>query len=566
MSVTIIFLLLYTLSLHIWLSTTIGSVLLIILCLANHFVVSFRGNALTPFDFLAIQTAKNVADSYHFSLYSSQIASLVIWFLFVLNGWYVLVYRNRKEKPVFYQRKWRVRMILSLAEIILIAVWFLGCSNMYVYTWGNEGAVYNGYLLNFSAQITDILTDEKPSDYSTEKIATLEEEFKSLNNNEDATPHVLVIMNESYADLEVVGDLQLSNDVDSFYESIQDNVIKGYALSSVFGGTTANSEYEFLTSNSMGYLNSSASPYQFYIKDNCYSVVRTFKELGYSCIATHPYNASGWSRTKVYPLLGFEEYTFIEDYPNKNLIRDYISDREMYEYMISKFERRKDEEKLFLFGITMQNHGGYTYDGEGYTPSVDLEGFSQDYQDAEQYLGLLQESDKALEYLITYFENVEEDVVVVFFGDHLPGLNESFYEELHGGPFDTLDEQMLKYKVPFFIWANYDIEEREVDCTSLNFLSNYMYEAAGIELPAYNAFLQEVNGVIPAMNAYGYFSKSQNRFIPYEDAKGKEAEMLDAYNILQYNSMFDEKNRSEVFFPIRLINILGMNLLIERRG
>ena len=88
-----------------------------------------------------------------------------------------------------------------------------------------------------------------------------------------------------------------------------------------------------------------------------------------------------------------------------------------------------------------------------------------------------------------------------------------------------------------------------VGLTSLNFLSNYVYEAAGLPLPAYNAFLKDVQKVIPAMNVFGYYSSAKNAFIPYEEAEGEEAEILNQYRILQYNSLFDDKNRSEIFFP-----------------
>ena len=68
-------------------------------------------------------------------------------------------------------------------------------------------------------------------------------------------------------------------------------------------------------------------------------------------------------------------------------------------------------------------------------------------------------------------------------------------------------------------------------------------------MPAYNEFMKEVQSVIPAMNAYGYYSKAQGTFVPYEQATGEEADILEKYQILQYNCMFDEENRSEIFFP-----------------
>lgn len=114
--------------------------------------------------------------------------------------------------------------------------------------------------------------------------------------------------------------------------------------------------------------------------------------------------------------------------------------------------------------------------------------------------------------------------------------------------FDSLDEQMLQYTVPFFIWTNFDIEEQSIELTSLNFLSNLMLEAAGLELPAYNRFLADVKEFIPAMNSFGYYSKEQGKFVSYDEASGIEEEILQKYQILQYNCIFDEENISEVFF------------------
>ena len=195
----------------------------------------------------------------------------------------------------------------------------------------------------------------------------------------------------------------------------------------------------------------------------------------------------------------------------------------------------------------MQNHGGYS-DAE-YDSTISLMNYSQAYTTVEQYLSLIHSSDEALRFLISYYEQVDRDVVILFFGDHLPQFSSTFYEELHGGSFDTLEEQMLQYTVPFFIWANFGIEEQDVGLTSLNYLSNYLYDAAGLPLPSYNAFLQDVQAVIPAMNAFGYYSKEKGTFIPYDEAEGKEADMLNLYRILQYNCLFDKDNRSQVFFP-----------------
>ena len=116
-----------------------------------------------------------------------------------------------------------------------------------------------------------------------------------------------------------------------------------------------------------------------------------------------------------------------------------------------------------MYLVTMQNHGGYTYDGEDFREIVQLDGYREEYPDAEQYLSLIHETDTAASWLINYLSKLEHKCVLVFYGDHLPQLNEHFYEEIHGGIFENLDDEELKQSVPFYIWTNYDIEEESLE-------------------------------------------------------------------------------------------------------
>ena len=173
------------------------------------------------------------------------------------------------------------------------------------------------------------------------------------------------------------------------------------------------------------------------------------------------------------------------------------------------------------------------------------------YPDVNQYLSLLYESDIALEYLITYFEQVEEPVEIVFFGDHQPSLSSGFYPHLNGKGLSglTQDELEALYTVPFFIWTNYESEAGEVEITSLNYLSTMALERAGIPLPAYNRFLSDLMEEIPAINSRGYYSQTEGGFLHKSEAAGTEAERIREYEILQYNNMFGGKEQSKIFFP-----------------
>ena len=136
---------------------------------------------------------------------------------------------------------------------------------------------------------------------------------------------------------------------------------------------------------------------------------------------------------------------------------------------------------------------------------------------------LLHESDKALEYLISYFQSVDNPVEIVFFGDHQPSLNTNFYKGLNGKGLSGLTEDELEnlYTVPFFIWTNYETETEEVPITSLNYLSTMALERAGIALPSYNQFLADMQQTIPAINSRGYYSVSSGCFKHLEEADGR---------------------------------------------
>ena len=356
-------------------------------------------------------------------------------------------------------------------------------------------------------------------------------------------------MNESFADLSVVGDFETNTQVTPFMDSLSENTLKGYALSSVYGAKTPNSEWEFETGNSMAFLPDGSVVYQQYINDDPTSIVSNLKNIGYTTVAMHPYYATGWSRNKVYPHLGYDETYFIDDFDQTKILREYITDQELYDKIIDRYEKKSDDEKLYIMGVTMQNHGGYGERYDNFNQEVYKVGAS--YTDANQYLSLLNESDKALENLITYFKGVDDPVEIVFFGDHQPGLCNDFIKLLNGKGNSGLTEQELEnlYKVPFFIWTNYETDAQTVDVTSLNYLSTLTIERANIDLPAYNRFLAELMEKIPAINSRGYYSKKNECFMHVDDATGDEAKWIKAYNILQYNSMFDEKDRSSLLFP-----------------
>ena len=527
------------------LTCIISHIFLISFAFVNYFVYLFRGNEFTFADIRSIGTGLSVAGNYQLRL--NDRGAYVI-FLAALFAAFV-----RKWQVTFENKIW-MRVITAMTAVLCGLIVACNAYDVNTETWQQKGTYRNGYILNFVLGIRDSIVTP-PEDYSAAAVARLEKtyqldkkEYSKVNANVE-NPTIIAIMNESFADLGVLGDLQTNIPLTPFMDSLQENTTKGYALSSVFGAKTPNSEWEFMTGNSMAFLPAGSVVYQQYISDKPASMVSDLKDIGYTCVAMHPYYETGWSRNQVYPHLGFDEMYFIDYFDQTQKLREYITDQELYDKIIERYENRKKNEKLFVMGITMQNHGGYTESYDNFPESCYKLGHS--YTDANQYLSLVHESDKAVENLITYFSGVDDPVEIIFFGDHQPSLNSNFYPILNGKGLSGLTEDELEnlYKVPFFIWTNYDTPEETVDITSLNFLSTMALERAGIELPAYHKFLADMMEQVPAINSRGYYSKKKGGFLHISEAEGKEAEWIRQYHILQYNSMFDRFKRSDFFFP-----------------
>src|SRR5699024_12706370 len=81
----------------------------------------------------------------------------------------------------------------------------------------------------------------------------------------------------------------------------------------------------------------------------------------------------------------------------------------------------------------------------------------------------------------------------LFRSDHMPGLDWSFYTRIT--PSDSEFERTLKaYTVPFYIWANYDLdlEEESLEFTSANYLGMHLLKLIGVPLTPWYQYLEQM--------------------------------------------------------------------------
>lgn len=196
----------------------------------------------------------------------------------------------------------------------------------------------------------------------------------------------------------------------------------GWNYVSTRGGGTSTTEFEYLTGDSMAFTNG-INPYSSFNFTDVPSMVSILKAQGYHTIAMHPENPNNWRRSLVYPNLGFDEFYSISAFEDKErTVWNRVSDLEDYQKLIEIYEEQTGPS--FIFNVTMQNHGGYDGLSELKPEEiVDVDEAYAEYPDFQMYESLVTKSDRALAYLIHYFEQVDQRVILCFFGDHQLALN-----------------------------------------------------------------------------------------------------------------------------------------------
>lgn len=358
-------------------------------------------------------------------------------------------------------------------------------------------------------------------------------------------------MNESFADFNTTWNLKTSKDPLRFFRSLKNNSIKGFVSVSIFGSQTPNSEWEFLTNNSMAFMPYKTVPYQQYIYKNSPSLVDSLEKQGYTTSGIHPWYGAGYRRNIIYSLFGFDKFWSLEQLEDLEYVRNYPSDLSIYKKIITLFEEKESTEKIFNFTVTMQNHSGYDF--IGYDSTIYAEG--GDFSRVNQYLSLINESDKAFEYLINYFKNYNEKTIILMFGDHQPPYLEDEFWDMVGENynFEELEDLSKKYLVPFILWANYDIPEKEINEISLNYLSMLLLDTAKLETTPYISFLKELQEQIPVITGNGYLDNNSN-YYQINDQTSPYYDIVNNYKLIQYNNMFDIKNRINKFFYLNTTN------------
>ncbi|MBR1393864.1 MAG: LTA synthase family protein [Ruminococcus sp.] len=507
----------------------------------QHYIIEFRGSPVKFSDLYNISSAISIKDDYSLTFSPAVLMAALLTAALIF-----LTVKLKLENEKVKQR------LITLGAGACAAAAVIAVTE-FTYSWGLKNRVIS---LNLSAH-SDMVSSKNvgnllmfyydgvfnrvkvPEDYSTEKAEEILDRYTQAAAP-GTTPIIIGVLNESFADYSHIAPFKTNTDYLSCWHSLEENTIKGYVSVSAYGGYTCNSEYEFLTGNTMQFLPQGSAAFTNYLNSSQDSLVSQLNGLGFDTVTVTPWWRTLWKIEDAYGYLGFKDALYedtigLEDAPRYNTR---ISDKAFLEKVEEVVENRDKSKGLFVWATTMQNHSPYTERVEG---GIEL----QDHYDeaAEIYLNLISLSDKAVGELIDRYRDYDEQVVIVMFGDHYPHIPD-FSEDLFGGSTAMLDVEKYSriQQTPFLIWSNRDIEEKWIDDISLNYLANETLKAAGLPLSPVQQELEHIRESIPIISGYG-FKTADGKWHRSGEYDIAEKGIIEEYRIMQYYRMFDEKRR-----------------------
>ena len=536
--------------------------------IAEYFVILFKSMPIQPGDLSALSTAAAVAGTgYTYTLTFFCVVAMALMAVSLLLCEYATQLAPKREGSKLR----RVGLNLLVAVICLggltahvTLIDYYHTLQIQVYTWRPLESYYRmGFIPSFISAAQTI-NPPKPSGYTKSKGKKMVKKYaKAYDESPEATsdartaaeeqfneekPTVIAIMNETFSDLSIYQNLHSDYQGPTYFKSLSDCLCRGTLYVSAYGGGTANTEFEFLTGNSMANLGSGVYPYTIYDLTDTENLAQQFKNLGYTTTAMHPNHGSNWNRENVYTDFGFDQFLTIDDFQDSETLRGMVTDKATYDKILQMLDENSDPQ--FIFDVTMQNHSGYDTGLIPYDKQVNLNIDGEENPEINEYVSLIQQSDEALEYFINALRKIDRKVVVVFWGDHQPFFPSKLNDKWFTDEDNTTHQERL-WQTNYIIWANYDVAANDQTSTeddlSTNYLSSELMKLIGAPLTDYQKAHLSLRKALPAINSVGYEDKSLRWYLSSvdntdgDDLSAKASQTArDDYATMQYYEMFGD--------------------------
>ena len=536
----------------------------------NFYTLQLRGEPFLPWDLTQVKEAAGVAAAAGLKVQSS-----MVWTVGALLALTVLshfLYR-RRGRPALPVRL--VSIAASLAALLaLVFGVFLQPAvtqsfGIYPDAWMQDRYYrWYGVITGFMTNLTNLEIGE-PEGYSEEAVNALLDETEAAGairtgpNFPDSyaartdpaaiekEPTIIYVMDESYWDvseLEQYG-VTFDTDVSPNLHALQQTSAYGKVYSPSFGGGTCDVEFEALTGHSVGFLPSGCKPYQQHVTRPMFALPSYLKDRGYQTAAVHCYYAKYWSRNTAYPNLGFDDFVSLEDMRGVEKVRGYywkgglVTDASMGEQIIGEYERLKaaSDAPVFLHAVTMQNHTNYNAanypdDQRVHVTSAPAGLKASTVGALEDFATGVRDADALLGQLVSYFSQVDEPVILVFWGDHYNPIDSGYdvYTATGYASADSADPRL--HQTTLLMWSNYSNYQVDLGTIAAYEISPVMMDLFGLEQPLYFQYLNR-------QLRYGYRSCTGGVTVNWDGTvgrglTGRQTAWRQDHWLLQYDLMF----------------------------
>ena len=505
------------------LSTLGMAVLGCVPCAVNFYTLQLRGEPFLPWDLAQVSEAAGVASAAGIKIQTSMIVTAVVELALMAGSFFL--YRGR------HKQRWLPRVAGSAATAAALCLLIFGvylqpavCQAIGIVpdAWMQDRYYrYYGVVTGFMTNLSNLEID-KPDGYSEEAVDAIldnvdeSQKFSTSSlyptsyaattakDEQVKKPTIIYVMDESYWDvseLEQYG-IKFDTDVSANLHALQQTSAYGRAYSPSFGGGTCDVEFEALTGYSASFLPSGSKPYQQHVTKPMFALPSYLKTQGYQTAAVHCFWAKYWSRDTAYPNLGLDDFISLEDMHGVTKVRKHywtnglVTDDSMADQIIGQYEKMKasSDEPVFLHAVTMQNHTNYNKDNYPDDQRVKvlehpagmkastvgaLEDFATGIRDADAMLGKL----------TAYFSQVDEPVILVFWGDHYNPIDSNYDVYTTTGYASDSSADPRLHQTTLLMWSNYSDAQVDLGTIAAYDISPVMMNLYGLQQPLYFQFL-----------------------------------------------------------------------------
>ena len=305
-------------------------------------------------------------------------------------------------------------------------------------------------------------------------------------------------------------------------------------------GFTVYSEREFLTGFNF---NNSYNAEVNYFDD---SIIKEFNDMGYYTTSIHLCTPEVYRYSEFYKNIGFNKMYFKDDgvyeYPVSWLP---LNDLDTFNNLLSIINKNKSEhDKNLYYVVTTSAHdidNAKYYDE--YNLNIKFNNLDEDStKEVNNYFTFMKKNNDDLKYLFNELRKLDEEYLVLVFGDHPYKFKNNFKEKIIKD-YDVYKE----YLTPFIFWSNKeDMSNRFEDTYMIPYLYVDLLDFVGARDTIFLKFLKHMREHILSINDMSIYSKRTNSFIKYEDMDEKEQELIRELKII--NFAYFNKEYSTMFF------------------